>query len=155
MANREKIIELIQPKLDEFGCFLVDVKVNPSLNKYEVFIDNDEGVTIKVCEKISRYLAFNMDNDPDFPENYMLDVSSPGMDNPFKVMRQYLKSVGKMVEVMMMNGVKKEGVLEAVNEDEMKLAVHHPPVKKGMKPKVTEEIIPMKEIKSTSKKITF
>lgn len=155
MANKEKIIEILQPKLDEYGCFLVDVRVNPSLNKYEIFIDTDEGVTIQVCEKISRYLMFVMDNDPDFSANYSLDVSSPGMDNPFKVMRQYQKSIGKLVEVVMLSGVKKEGVLEDVNEAEMKLAVHHPPAKKGMKPKVTEEIIPMKDIKSTSKKITF
>ncbi|MBK6729931.1 MAG: hypothetical protein IPG60_02825 [Bacteroidetes bacterium] len=36
-----------------------------------------------------------MENDPAFGDNYMLDVSSPGMENPFKVERQYLKILAK------------------------------------------------------------
>jgi ribosome maturation factor RimP len=155
MANREKITELLGPKLSELGCFLVDIRINPSINKYEVFIDSDEGVTIEACEKLSRYLQFCMDNDTSFPQNYTLDVSSPGMDNPFKVMRQYTKNIGKEVEVLLNNGLKKEGILLEVTESDLKLAVHHPPKKKGMKPEVTEELFVFEDIKSTKNKISF
>lgn len=155
MTNSEKILELLTPKLEELGCFLVDMKIIPSVNKYEIFIDNKDGVTIETCTKVSRYIEFHMDNDDSFPKQYSLDVSSPGMENPFKVPQQYEKNIGKTVEVVLMSGVKKEGILKAADAEKLKLEVHIPPPKKGMKPKVEEAEFELSEIKSTKKKITF
>jgi len=147
--TREKIIEIVTPKLEEMGCFLVDVRINPAINKYEVFIDSDTGVTIETCEKVSRHIEFILDNDTAVPPKYALDVSSPGMDNPFKVMRQYRKNIGKKVEVLLNSGIKKEGILQEVNDAGLKLQVFHQPPKKGIKPEVTEETLNFTDIKST------
>ena len=155
MSNREKIVALIAPKLEELGCFLVDVKINPSVNKYEIFIDNMEGVTIEACMKVSRYLESQIDLDDSFPQQYSLDVSSPGMENPFKVPQQYAKNIGKTVELVLNSGIKKEGILKEADAEKLRLEVHIPPPKKGMKPKIEEAVFAMEEIKSTKKKITF
>lgn len=155
MSVREKIIEIAGPKLEELGCFLVDVKVNPAFNKYEVFIDTIAGVTIEECQKLSRFIEFTLDNDPAMPKQYSLDVSSPGMENPFKVHQQFEKNIGKTVEVVLLSGVKLEGVMTKADGKVLHLEVHHIPKKKGMKPEITMETIDFDEIKGVKKKISF
>ena len=155
MNNREIIEAWLAPRLDEMGCFLVDIRINPSINKYEIFIDSPTGVTIDQCMVISRYVEFQMDNDPGFPEKYSLDVSSPGMENPFKVQQQFDKNIGKTVEVVLLNGIKKEGMLKKADGKVLHLEVHHPPKKKGMKPEIELETYGFEEIKSVKKKIIF
>ncbi|MFN3940591.1 MAG: ribosome maturation factor RimP, partial [Chitinophagales bacterium] len=132
-----------------------DIRHNPSAEKFEVFIDTDSGVTINQCEQVSRYLQFLMENDAAFSDGFALDVSSPGMENPFKVERQYLKNIGKTVEVLLQNGAKKEGVLTAFEADKLFLQMIIPPKKKGMQPEFSNEVIHLSEIKSTKKKIAF
>ena len=88
----EKIAVWVAPKLEELDCFLVDIKINPAGSKIEVYIDRDTGLQIEMCEQVSRFLELHLDNEPGVPPKYILEVSSPGMDNPFKVERQYLKN---------------------------------------------------------------
>ena len=155
MGNREQIESWLGPKLDELGCFLVDVRINPSSSKYEVYIDTPTGVTIEQCEKVSRYLSFMIENEGGFPEKYTLDVSSPGMDNPLKVQQQFDKNIDKSVEVLLLSGVKKEGLLKKADGKVLHLEVHHPPKKKGMKPETELETYDFSEIKHVKKKINF
>lgn len=155
MGNREQIEQWLGPKLEELGCFLVDIRINPSSSKYEVYIDTPTGVTIEQCEKVSRFLNFQMENDPTFPERYTLDVSSPGMDNPFRVQQQFDKNIGKHVEVLLLSGVKKEGILKKADGKILHLEVHHPPKKKGMAPDIDLETFDFAEIKHVKKKINF
>lgn len=155
MGNREQIEQWLGPKLEELGCFLVDIRINPSSAKYEVYIDTPTGVTIEQCEKVSRFLNFQMENDNQFPEKYTLDVSSPGMDNPFRVQQQYDKNIGKTVEVVLLSGIKKEGMLKKADGFVLHLEIHHPPKKKGMPPVIELETFDFAEIKSVKKKIIF
>ncbi|MBP7400354.1 MAG: hypothetical protein KA954_12250 [Chitinophagales bacterium] len=152
---KEKIQEWLAPKLEELDCFLVDIRHNPSNGKFEIFMDTDAGVTISACEQVSRYLNFYMENDPAFGDNYMLDVSSPGMENPFKVERQYLKNIGKTVELVLHSGVKKEGILKQYDGEKLTLQIALPVKVKGKKPELVEEEFTLEEIKSTKKKISF
>lgn len=152
---KDKMQEWLQPKMEELDCFLVDIRHNPSSGKFEVFIDTDTGVTISQCEQVSRHLQFYMDNDPAFAENYSLDVSSPGMENPFKVERQYLKNIGKTVEVVLHTGVKKEGILDGFGDGKLKLRIALPVKVKGKPPEYMEEEMALDLIKSTKKKISF
>jgi ribosome maturation factor RimP len=155
MNNREIIEAWLTPLMVEMDCFLVDVRINPSINKYEIFIDSPTGVTIEQCTKVSRFVEFQMDNDNRFSEKYSLDVSSPGMENPFKVQQQYDKNIGKTIEVVLLNGNKKEGLLKKADGKVLHLEVHHPPKKKGMKPEIELETYGFEEIKSVKKKIVF
>jgi ribosome maturation factor RimP len=155
MNNREIIEAWLAPLMVEMDCFLVDVRINPSINKYEIFMDSATGVTIEQCTKVSRFVEFQMDNDNRFSEKYSLDVSSPGMENPFKVQQQYDKNIGKTIEVVLLNGNKREGLLKKADGKVLHLEVHHPPKKKGMKPEIELETYGFEEIKSVKKKIVF
>lgn len=151
----QQIREWVAPKLEELDCFLVDVKVNASGTKIEVYLDKDSGLQIETCQQVSRFLEFYLDNGSLAPSNYNLEVSSPGMDNPFKVERQFRKNLGKTVEVLLNSGVKMEGVLKAYDEQGMTLTTFLPPVKKGQAPESKEEILLFSDIKYTKKKISF
>ncbi|HNV98479.1 MAG TPA: hypothetical protein PKL06_03850 [Chitinophagales bacterium] len=155
MGNREQIEQWLGPKLEELGCFLVDIRINLASCKYEVYIDTPEGVTIEQCEKVSRFLSFMIENGSGFPEKYSLDVSSPGMENPFKVQQQYDKHIGKHIEVLLLSGVKLEGVLKKADGKVLHLEEHHAPKKKGMAPETTLHTFDFAEIKYVKKKFHF
>ena len=74
-------------------CFLVDV-VEKKNDRIEVYIESDATLTIDTCKKVSRYLEKQIEEHKWLGEKYTLDVSSPGVDNPLKLVRQYKKNVG-------------------------------------------------------------
>jgi ribosome maturation factor RimP len=99
--------------------FLVEVKVIPG-NNIKVFLDADNGITIDKCIKINRALYNQIEESDIFPNgDFSLEVSSPGVDEPLKLHRQYKKNIGRTVEVTMNDGTKKEGKLTGVNDEEI------------------------------------
>ena len=99
--------------------FLVDLRVKP-VNNFTVFVDGDNGITIEKCVSINRAVYKMIEESGMFPEgDFSLEVSSPGLDEPLKLHRQYKKNIGRTVEVIMNDGTKKEGKLTAVNDDEV------------------------------------
>ncbi len=99
--------------------FLVEVKVIPG-NNIKVFLDADNGITIEKCIKVNRTLYNQIEESELFPNNdFSLEVSSPGVEEPLKLHRQYKKNIGRTVEVTMNDETKKEGKLTAVSEDEI------------------------------------
>ena len=99
--------------------FLVEVKVIPG-NNIKVFLDADNGITIEKCIKINRALYNQIEESELFPNgDFSLEVSSPGVEEPLKLHRQYKKNIGRTVEVTMNDGTKKEGKLTTVNDDEI------------------------------------
>jgi ribosome maturation factor RimP len=99
--------------------FSVEVKVIPG-NNIKVFLDADNGITIEKCIKINRALYNQIEESELFPNNdFSLEVSSPGVEEPLKLHRQYKKNIGRTVEVMMNDGTKKEGKLVDVNDEEI------------------------------------
>ncbi len=119
-AVKNKIEEWLQPVLDERNLFLVDIKF-PMGRQVEVYVDSDKGIHISECAEISRFLEKNLDESGLVPENYILEVSSPGMDNPLRVPRQYKRRVGQVLEVTKTDGVQVLGELIAVNDANIKL----------------------------------
>ena len=84
--------------------FLVELKVSPG-NNLKVFLDADKGVTIDTCISINRALYKKIEEDDLFPNgDFSLEVSSPGVDEPLKLHRQYKKNIGRNVEVVMNDG---------------------------------------------------
>ena len=99
--------------------FLVEVKVIPG-NNIKVFLDADNGITIEKCIKINRALYKQIEESDLFSNgDFSLEVSSPGVDEPLKLHRQYKKNIGRTVEVIMNDGTKKEGKLADVNDAEI------------------------------------
>ena len=112
MIEKEMISRLAEEKLAFSGNYLVEVLVKPG-NVIVVEIDNDEGVNIDDCAELSRYIEEHLDRDK---EDFELEVGSAGITSPFKVLRQYVKNIGKEVEVQLKNGTKHTGVLKSADE---------------------------------------
>ncbi len=104
---------------DSKDVFLVDVKVN-SGNNIIVFLDADSGITIEKCIHINRALYRQIEEDGLFPNgDFSIEVSSPGVDEPLRLLRQYKVNIGRKVEVLLKDESKKEGKLLTVNDDEI------------------------------------
>ncbi len=119
--RKQKAIEdFIITQIDNSeAVFLVEVKIIPG-NNIKVFLDSDNGITIEKCIKLNRALYNHIEESALFTDgDFSLEVSSPGVDEPLKLYRQYKKNIGRTVEVMMNDGSKKEGKLISVNDDEI------------------------------------
>jgi ribosome maturation factor RimP len=148
------------------GFFLVDIKISPS-NNVRVFLDADQGINIDELVQINKSLYKQIAESGIFPGNdFSLEVSSPGLDEPLKILRQYLKNIGKNVEVLRKDGIKTEGKLAAVTEssviiEEEKARLTGNNKKneggqgKNKKKEYAEHSIPFENIKSTKIQIKF
>ncbi len=121
MDLKGQIGEWLKSLLDEKSAYLVDVKVLLGGKKIEVFVDTDKGIDIDTCASFSRQLEKHLDGSGLVPENYMLDVSSPGMSNPLKIPRQYKKRIGRTLEVWTTEGTFIEGVLKEADDEHVVL----------------------------------
>jgi len=114
----EEIEEFLRPIADEVGVEIVETEFKISKNSYlTVYIDTENGVDLDTCERFHNAISDRLDElDPTFGAPYTLNVSSPGLDRPFKKERDYKKALGEKVEVKLFapqNGKKTfVGVLE-------------------------------------------
>lgn len=148
---RDQIIKLVEEKISGSDCFLVDVKVSPS--KAMVYIDKAAGIKIEDCVEVNRFLM-QVPELVDEWEHHELEVSSPGMDEPLKVLPQYQKRIGREVSVVTFDGLKHVGILEAASEAGIEL--NETLIKKtnGKKVKSIQAVhLPFDQIKET--KIVF
>ena len=106
--------------LNEKNLFLVDIKF-PMGRQIDVYIDSDDGIHISECAEVSRFLEKLLDESGLVPENYILEVSSPGMDNPLKVPRQYKRRIGRILEILKTDGKQIEGQLVEADDEKIKL----------------------------------
>ena len=113
MITADSIKKLAEEKLAEGSNFIVDISVKPG-NKIIVLLDNDKGVSIADCVAMSRYIEFNLDREKD---DFELNVMSPGLTEPFKILRQYQKNVGKYVDVVTKENKKITGKLLKATEE--------------------------------------
>lgn len=120
----DKIKEIVEQAIAEEGdLFLVDVKIkgNSGNQKVIVFIDGDNGISIDQCSKVSRFLGGEIEETDLIEGKYTLEVSSPGLDFPITLHRQYLKNVGRSLSVELVEGEKVEGELIEVKSDSIVL----------------------------------
>lgn len=105
--------------------FLVDVENKPGSSKYRVLVDGLEGITIKRCAMISRYLSKQMEEDSSLDEEdyFTFEVSSPGADRPLKLPKQYYKHIGRKLAIETIDEQKFEGTLKNVDEDKIDIAI--------------------------------
>ena len=151
--SEQKIRELVASMLEgNANYFLVDIKIK-SGNSVRVFLDADTGVSIDKCVEYNRFLYKKIEEAGLFPpEDFTLEVSSPGTDEPLRLHRQYLKNRGRNVEVTLLDGSRKEGKLVEVSQDGIILEEH-----KGNKKKkeVLMHTLLFDNIKSTKIQVVF
>jgi ribosome maturation factor RimP len=147
----QAVEKLIGPLLYD-DIFLVSIKVKPT-NNFKIYLDADSGLGIEKCIKINRALYKIMEEMGMYPEgDFSLEVSSPGLDEPLKLLRQYRKNIGRDVEVTMNDELKKEGKLTAVTEEIITIQYAEG---KGKKAIVKTDEIPFATIKQTKVQIKF
>lgn len=118
MITREKIEELVTEKLKE-NQFLVDVLVSPA-KLIRVEIDGFNGITIDDCVAVSRHIESHLDRDK---EDFELQVSSPGIDQYFKVNQQFVRNQGREVELFTYDGRELQGKLVEAGDSGITLEV--------------------------------
>ncbi len=133
-------------------CFLVDVRMRPG-NKIQVFLDADQGVSLGTCTQINRKLYAQIEEASLFtPGDFELEVSSPGLDEPLKLPRQYKKNIGRPVEVVMKDGRKICGKLLAADETSLQIEETKG---KGKKQETILHSLITEQIKTTKIQIVF
>ncbi|MES2733842.1 MAG: ribosome maturation factor RimP [Bacteroidota bacterium] len=100
--------------------FLVEVQVAGNTNghlKVMVLLDGDQGIAIDACAQISRRLAHQIEELNLLEAAYVLEVSSPGLDTPLRLKRQYTKNIGRKIKVLLGDASSKTGTLHAVEDE--------------------------------------
>jgi ribosome maturation factor RimP len=139
--------------------FLVDLRIKPT-NNVKVFLDGDSGITIEKCVQVNRKLYRKLEEAAIFPDgDFSLEVSSAGLDEPLKLLRQYKKNIGRQVEVQLQDGTQKEGQLKDVSNEGIVLEITSVKPSNGKLPSKKKEISSQSflfnNIKSTKIQIVF
>jgi len=148
-AIEQKVMALIDSDPENF---LVEVKIRPG-NNIKVFVDADRGISIDKLAHYNRTLYRQLEESRLFPNNdFSLEISSPGLDEPLKLRRQYQKNIGRYVEVILKNGIKREGKLISATDGEILIEEE-----KGNKKKkeIIEHSLPYDDIKTTKIQIKW
>ena len=144
-----EIREIVSNKLEGTDCFIVDIKVRPG--KITIRLDKPTGIRIEECAEVNRDLQDKLEG-KDILEHYGIEVSSPGMDEPLKVLPQYYRRIGKQVSVITKDGLRREGILKSA--DEREVVIEETVRENGKKSSLTHDRrIPMNEVKET--KVVF
>jgi ribosome maturation factor RimP len=132
--------------------FIVEVRIKPT-NNIKVFLDGDNGISIEKCVFYNRILYKNIEDSGMFPDgDFSLEISSPGLDEPLKLLRQYRKNVGRKVEVLLKEGIKVDGKLAEVFDTHI---IVEEIKGKNKKQEVIQHNFPFENIKSTKIQIVF
>ena len=154
MITKAQIEGVLQEKLEEHNCFLVELKLEEG-NVISLEIDSLTGITVQECVAFSRAIEGELDREE---EDFELKVSSPGLDKPFRVVEQYKKNLGREVKVIPIEGVVLKGKLVHVDEDGIQLEYSVKERIEGRKKKETivkEEKVNFNNIKETTVIISF
>lgn len=134
------------------SVFLIEVKMALG-NVISVLLDADDGITIEKCTIVNKALYKFIEESDFFPDgNFSLEVSSPGVGKPLKLIRQYQKNIGRKVGVLMNDDTTIEGILKEVNEENI---IIEEQIGKGKKMTMNTTTILFNQIKHTTVLITF
>ena len=127
MSKREtyetRTEELITPILDRMNFQLVDVEyVKEGGTWYlRAYIDKEGGITVNDCEAVAREMNEILDREDFVEDSYVFEVSSPGLGRPLKKEKDYIRSMGKEVEIRTYRAINREkefyGILSAYDEN--------------------------------------
>ncbi len=147
-----KLEELVLRHLPDDRYFLTEISAKQAggNTKIAIFLDGDEGIAIDVCARISREVSKDLEVLDIIKHSYTLMVSSPGLDRPLKLARQYHRNLGKKLRIRLKNQEVLEGRLKEVKEE--CIVVDKLTAKQG---KNNEEKIPFTEIEATHILVSF
>ena len=136
MIQKENIERAISGYLTQEGLFPVDIEISGD-NDITITVESDQGtVAIEHCVNITRIVEEAFDRNE---EDYSLTVTSAGLDQPFKVPRQYKKFIGKEVEIVLKEGGKIKGILSGADDEKIEITASKMVKEEGKKKKVLVE----------------
>ena len=154
MDIKQEVEKLLQDIITQPELFVVEVAIG-SYNKstrITVILDGDDGIMIDQCVSVSRQLGHKMEELELMADAYTLEVSSPGLDKPLLLQRQYPRNIGRKVKVLTKDSNTYTGELTAVEPSLIKVLDE----KKNKSKVVTNLVeIPFDNIKSTTVIISF
>ncbi|MDO5481870.1 MAG: ribosome assembly cofactor RimP [Bacteroidaceae bacterium] len=135
MIDKNKVKDLVEQWLEGKEYFLVDASVDEQ-NKITVEIDHKDGVWIEDCCELSKFIEEHFDRDV---EDFELEVGSAGIGQPFKVLQQYINSIGYEVELLTTEGKKMKGALTSADENGFVVTIEEKQKLEGKKrPQIVE-----------------
>jgi ribosome maturation factor RimP len=126
--DTEYIKEVIEKDIERLGCKVWGLELfgRHSNQTLRIYIDNKEGISVEDCELVSKHVSKVLDTENDFSENYLLEVSSPGLDRKFFYKEQYKEFLKENLKVTFFDDLNKKtikGQLEEVDEICIKLEI--------------------------------
>ena len=126
----EYIREVLEKDIERLGCRIWGLELfgRRSNQTLRIYIDKEEGISVEDCEAVSKHVSKVLDTENDFSENYMLEVSSPGLDRKFFYKEQYKDYVNEAVKVTFFDTQNKKtisGRLEGANDSFIKLELEN------------------------------
>lgn len=123
-----KTEELILPILEKLNFELVDVEyVKEGSTWYlRAYIDKEGGITINDCEAVARQMNELLDQEDFIPDSYTFEVSSPGLGRPLKKEKDYIRNMGKPVEIRTYRAIERckefSGILTAYDKESVTIS---------------------------------
>ena len=154
MIEKKQIEEIVQGRIEGTDLFLVEVKVDTQ-NNITVTVDSPEGISVDTCVVLSQYIESQLNREA---EDFALEVSSPGVGQPLKVLQQYTKILNGTIEVLFNSGIKLNGILREVSSEGILLEYETKEKPEGAKRPVKivkTEPYAFSEIKSVKETIIF
>ena len=127
------IKKVLEEDIERLGCKVWGLELfgRRSNQTLRIFIDKTEGISVEDCEKVSKHVSKVLDTENDFSENYMLEVSSPGLDRKFFYNEQYKDYLNEPLKVTFFFCQHKktvQGRLEEVDKSSIKLEMKEGPM---------------------------
>lgn len=133
MSKREEYEQrtekLVMPIIEANNFELVDVEyVKEAGNWYlRVYVDKEGGIAVDDCEVVSRALSDLLDAEDFVEDSYILEVSSPGLGRPLKKEKDFVRSIGKEVDIHLYKSIDRQkeftGVLKSYSKEEIVLQI--------------------------------
>ena len=153
MNVEEYVTKLVNDKIsDKEDLFLVSVKFVPN-GTLSILVDGDNGLSIQDCAAISRHVGYILEEENVIEAAYNIEVSSPGIDSPLMLDRQFNKNIGRNVVVTLDNGERHEGTLLSYTPEG--ITIKESIKEKGKKAFLQESLFNIDDIVETKVLISF
>jgi ribosome maturation factor RimP len=154
MILKENIENWARQALSNDSQFLVDVVVSSKQGPHKVIVilDGDHGITIDDCASLSRRLLSVLEEQGIVGDNFTLEVTTPGVDHPLKMKRQYVKNIGRGMKIQLKDKTVELGKLVEVNDDTLALEQEE---KNGKLKELKKIALPFSEIERAIVQVSF
>lgn len=101
MTAVENLTALLEPVVEGLGYELVGVEYHPSGRQglLRIYIDHAEGIGVDDCARVSHQVSGVLDVEDPLPGEYLLEVSSPGLDRPVFKPADYQRFAGERIRL--------------------------------------------------------